>query len=232
MSVWSSICPEGSLSVSANTPTMAANTLYTEATLNNDHFWNKGSTLDGHHQFVQTQATNDADKSVATNAPLATDMDLAFFSRFKPLIESQAQQDCQPFAIINGPIATPSPTIMQLLGIRAMAVFNGSTVTPIQSDVTYAFNIQDQPFGVVRVPQTAGTGDYQINFQTALPSANYLVIVGAYTLSGFGVFSAVKSRSSSTVYKTTTGVRVVFYPYDSTNTLIDPVQAWVCVFGG
>ncbi len=223
--VWSSISPDGSKSVKQNAPVMAANTVYTETTMNVDHFWNKGSTLNGHHQFVQTQATNDADKTLPTNPTIATDMDLAYYSRFKTPFESTASQSPEPFALSS------ATSVMQILGMRACVVFNASTVTPLQANVVYAHNMQAQPNGVVRVPQTGGTGDYAIQFQNALPSSNYMVFASGITAAGNGCIGVVKS-GTLTQYKTTASVRVQFYSINAPTVLVDPVQAWVICFGG
>lgn len=53
---WSSISPNGTLSVKANNAPMAANTVYIETELNKDHFWNIGANEDGRHQFAQMPA--------------------------------------------------------------------------------------------------------------------------------------------------------------------------------
>ena len=51
--VWTSLSPDGTKSVRTNVPVMAANTTYTETTLNVDHYWNIGVDEDGHHKQVQ-----------------------------------------------------------------------------------------------------------------------------------------------------------------------------------
>lgn len=49
---WNSISPDGTKSVKTNTPLMAQNTVYTEQTMNKDHFWNKGANQDGRHNVI------------------------------------------------------------------------------------------------------------------------------------------------------------------------------------
>jgi hypothetical protein len=51
---WSSVSPDETLSVSANSTPMKANTTYIETTMNNDHYWNIGADEDGHHKQVQS----------------------------------------------------------------------------------------------------------------------------------------------------------------------------------
>lgn len=51
--VWSSVWPDGTKSVKANTPTGNANTTYIETAMNVDHFWNIGVDQDGRHKQVQ-----------------------------------------------------------------------------------------------------------------------------------------------------------------------------------
>lgn len=55
--VWSPVSPDGTISVRANTPNMLANTVYTETTLNNDHYWNFDELHDGRHKQVGMYAT-------------------------------------------------------------------------------------------------------------------------------------------------------------------------------
>lgn len=63
--VWSATSPDGALSVAANTPIMAANTTYTQTTMNVDHYWNIGVDEDGHHKQVQMPVSS-ADITLGT----------------------------------------------------------------------------------------------------------------------------------------------------------------------
>jgi hypothetical protein len=53
--VWSSLWPDGSKSVAANTTPGLQNTAYIETTMNLDHFWNIGDGTDGYHDQVNLQ---------------------------------------------------------------------------------------------------------------------------------------------------------------------------------
>lgn len=70
--VWTSLSPDGSKSVKQNQAPMAANTVYTESTLNNDHFWNIGTDEDGYHRkismmnYAETATGAPADPTIPT----------------------------------------------------------------------------------------------------------------------------------------------------------------------
>jgi len=217
---WNSVSPDGTKSVKQNTVPMQQNTAYTEATVKKDHYFNDGVDQDGHHRFVQTEATNDADKSLQTNATLATAMDLAFFSRFKTPTESTAQQDAQPYAISQNSTATAT-SVMQILGIRACAVFNaaGGVVT-----LVYSHNVTS----VSKIVN----GTFQLNFTNALPSNDYLVFGGGIkdTNDGGAVYYSVKGANSVNAAKSTT--RVIGNIRDNNGVLSNPIQGWVVCFGG
>ena len=219
--VWSSTSPEGSLSVATNVPIQLANTAYTEATLNLDHYWNIGAGEDGHHKWVQNVATNIADPTVATNATLANGLDSVYYSRFKVEAESTNNRDCQPF-FINETGVGPTTNIMQLLGIRACAVFN--VVSSAITTTPYSHNIS----GIVR----NSTGDYTLTYSQALPSADYLVFSSGIRDSSGGTFiqANVKGSSTPSQYKTTTNCTIQTETNNAN--LVDPLQVWFVCFGG
>lgn len=61
---WNSTAPDGTKSVKLNRPILQANTTYTEAEMNKDHYWNIGVNEDGRHKFVQSPKVA-ADPAVA-----------------------------------------------------------------------------------------------------------------------------------------------------------------------
>ena len=231
--VWNSLWPDGSKSVKQNTTTGNQNTSYTETTLNNDHFWNFGTDEDGHHRFMQTVATNDADKTLQTNTQLSTGMDLVYFSRYKTAIESVTQQDCQPYA---KNIAGANPLylngVMQLLGIRAMVLFTVAAGVPT---IRYKHNVKP----ITGVPATDGVerqsaGRFAIRFETALPSDDYLVLGGAQKNAAFAAFEPINSSVSSgpgigNAKSTTELFYLTFVP---NGILTDPFECWIICFGG
>ena len=110
---WNSVWPNGAVSVKANETPGLENTTYTETTLNNDHYWNIGSDEDGRHKFVN-MPNQDPEPSIATG------MD--------GLLYAFENVSSQPFFKNND-------SVMQLLGIRAMAVFNSS------GTLAYGYNV-------------------------------------------------------------------------------------------
>jgi len=217
---WNPIWPQGATSVSQNTLPGQQNTAYTETTMNNDHYWNIGVDENGHHKWVQTVATNDANKSLATNATLATGMDLVYFSRFKTPTEATTTgaQNSQPFAVSQDAAVIPNVSILQLLGIRAMAVFNNV------GTISYAFNIAS-------VSNTA-TGKYTATYTNALPTNTYAVLGGGMQSSASGrpCFFSVRGAASITTSLSTTLVKFDFW--NDASTLVAPSQGWFICFGG
>lgn len=213
---WNTTAPDGTKSVSANNPILQANTTYTKTTMNVDHYWNIGINEDGHHKFVQTVATNDSDKTVATNPTLATGMDLVYYSRFKTASESVDQQDCQPFAL------TSATDVMQVLGIRACVLFNvsGGTAT-----IKYQHNVSS-------VSRTA-QGKFTITYTNALPSTSYLVLGGGLRNNSNSNALVVSIQSTTSLSSTKgTGSCKILTVRAETGALTDPYQAWIMCFGG
>jgi len=225
---WNSEWPLGSASVKANRVTGDENTKYIQTTMGNmvvgtnavdttDHFWDVDPELDGHHRFIRspgfTVGGNPADPLVGTA------MDQVIYAKLKDASESTAQQDVQPFA-------RNATGIAQLLGIRAMAVFD-STPT-----LQYGHNC---------VVTKNGTGDFTLTFSSALPSANYLVYIGGVRNNSTGnnsVYGFVKAGTTTPpASKTANLVRVQFLTQVSVFSVslpiaVDPLQSWVVVFGG
>jgi hypothetical protein len=70
--VWTSISPDGTISVRQNTAPMAANTAYIETSMNVDHYWNIGVNEDGHHKQFQSP-------KLAADPAVAAGMDGAIY---------------------------------------------------------------------------------------------------------------------------------------------------------
>ena len=228
---WNANWPDQTRSVSGNTTTGQENTTYTKTTLNSDHFWNIAPASDGHHRFVQTVATNEAAHDSPINMPLAAGIDLSYFSRYKTSVESSdpLSRNCQPFVKDIGPAGEVSPWsagVMQLLAIRACAVFSfpppaGTLV------ITYSHNIS----GITN----AHPGEFIANFAVALPSNNYMILGGAiqndlsldklmeFSVCGATVLTTVKSDGMFQFRTKTTG---------GTPTPYNPLNGWFIVFGG
>lgn len=211
--VWNSTWPDVTKSVKANGTTGTQNTAYIETNMNKDHYWKIGVDEDGHHQFMQTVATNDDDSSLETNPSLDTGMDLVYFSRFKTATESVTQQDTQPYAS-----NVDTTGIMQLLGMRACALFNvvGGVVT-----VVYKHN-------VTSVTRTSG-GAFTVAFDHDLPSADYLVLGGGIDPSGN---SGINVSVPSPVSNKAVGSCKIIALHIGSGVPTDALQAWVIMFGG
>ena len=231
---WNSTSPLGSVSVKANKAPMQQNTTYIETTMGNsvvgtnavttrDHFWNVGTNEDGRHRFIQSPAFTVG--GLPTDPVVGTGMDAVTYSKTKTSTESTAQQDVQLFF-------RNATQIFQMLGIRAMGVFNGDSVTPVQADVVYSHNLALQSAGTKGIVRDA-TGQYTITFANALPSANYLVLGGAIRDSSSStdeLLFEMKSANSLTNVKSTTNFKFMLQS-DGGNTH-DPLQAWFICFGG
>lgn len=205
---WTKVWPDITKSVSDNGPNGVANTAYVETTLNLDHFWNIDGTKDGHHQFVQTEATNTADSSLETNASLAAAMNLVYFSRFKTATESVTQQDVQPYASNKD-----NTGVMQLLGIRACVLFSIDGSTGVAT-ILYKHNVSS----------ITGTTPYTVVFDHQLPSKDYMVLAGGIgDANGLPMYAgAVRPLSSKTVSS-------CLISYSSK---AQPWQMWAVMFGG
>lgn len=107
--------------------------------------------------------------------------------------------------------------VMQLLGIRAMCVFDvaGGVVTEL-----YKHNCT-----VTR----DSAGAFTATFASELPTADYLAFgASIYTLTR-GEWSVIPSANPG--YKSTTTLKFATAPAN-TASVSDPVQAWFVVFGG
>ncbi len=73
-----------------------------------------------------------------------------------------------------------------------------------------------------------GTGDYTVNFTTAMPTTGYAVVFGCETVGTSGDVPSMAVRNGSA--KTTTSVRVLASYAFSGTSLFDPTDASVAVF--
>ncbi len=77
--VWNSLSPDGTKSVKQNTVPMQQNTVYTETTLDKDHFWNIGVNEDGYHRKVSMENFADTAIGAPTDPIIPTGMDGVFY---------------------------------------------------------------------------------------------------------------------------------------------------------
>jgi hypothetical protein len=228
MVTWNSQWPIGNKSVKFNKDPGVQNTEYTETIMNLDHHWNDSTNTDGHHKWMQMP--QQGTPAVPTDPSLATGMDGVIFAKATDVLNSY--QDVQPFFKNNADIGTPGVTnLMQMLGMRSCAVFDGRS-SDGACTLKYQFNIKPDPgagtsWGIRRL----GTGNYKIWFNTALPSANYLVH-GGYAGQTFGHFVV-----SNNLVPGITLVKTDTFCLMEARTLIDrtvtdPTQLWFFCFGG
>jgi len=221
---WNTVFPLGSVSVKANRTIGQQNTTYIEVTMGNsivgtntnttrDHFWNVGSNEDGRHRFMQSPAFTVG--GLPVDPVLGAGMDSVFYSKLKLAAESTSQQDVQPFF-------RNASAIMQVLGIRACAVFDvsGGVVT-----MRYSHNGT-----VTRDAQ----GKFRLTFVTALPSRNYLILgSGVRDTSSSSDVVIFAPRGAETVTDSKSTTRCLFnFVSDTAGNLLDPLQGCVVVFGG
>lgn len=234
---WNAIWPIGSQSVKSNRIPGAQNTTYIETTMGNDivgtntdivrdHFWDVGSDEDGRHRFINSPGFTVG--GLPDDPVLGAGMNTVTYSKLKAVIESTVQQDVQLF-MKNSEVPEQ---IMQLLGIRAMGVFNGSAATPAQAAVVYSHNLALQAAGTPGIVRTA-KGFYTVTFATALLSNSYLVLGGAIrndVLTGKDLQFNMNSSNTLTNVKSTTSFK--FITKSISNSDFDPLQCWFVCFGG
>lgn len=232
---WNSNWPFGNQSVKSNESPGLENTTYIETTMGNDivgtnangtqdHFWDVDAGLDGHHRFMKlpgfTVGGLPDDPIFDTNFIKAV-----YYVKQKLAAESTAQQDFQCFY-------KNSTNIMQLLGIRAMGVFNGSGATPPQASVVYSHNLALQTAGTPGIFRNA-TGDYTVTFDSALPSENYLILGGAVRSdSARELLFEVKGTNGAGLAAVKTINFFKFITQSDGGNKVDPLQCWFVCFGG
>lgn len=202
---WNTVCPDGTKSVKNNTTILQENTTYTDTYMNIDHYWGVDATQDGRHQQVTM-------KIPGVPPTPGLNMDSVLYC-------DTSTTQVEPFFHNN-------VTLMQLLGIRAYAVFNiaaGRIVTVVNSH------------NVASVTAVVSAGIFNVSFVAgAMASDNYQVLGGCIGYSALTDFNpwrlAVASGTSVASRKSTTQVIITTgYAYDIS---ADPMQAWVLCFGG
>ena len=117
-------------------------------------------------------------------------------------------------------LATPSGSAPAYL-CRAWVNFNGTGTVAIRAS------------GNVSSITDNGTGDYTVNFTTALPDANYQVSMSSvsYTNANFSLVAYIKAGASTTIpaLKTTTQLTVA-YASVSAATYFDCAEMNVAIF--
>lgn len=194
---WNSTAPDGTQSVKANESTLQDNTTYTETEMNKDHYWNTSANQDGHHTKVEM------DNQAAAPA-LSAGMDGMFYA-----LENVSSQ----------PYFQNTADIMQLLGIRACAVFDSAGA------LAYSYNVS----GVVR----DSAGKFTITYSSALPNTNYLVLGGAMRNDADTSKELIFYVQAAAAVATTKGLASVKVMCKSDGgSLTDPLQMWAVCFGG
>jgi len=129
-----------------------------------------------------------------------------------------------------GTIATAESTLAQfnasgsapVYACRAWVNFNGTGTVAIRAS------------GNVSSITDNGTGDYTVNFTTAMPDANYSVQVSApmYTTSNGSVTAKVYGSGSvgSAGLQSTTQIRVCWTDIGGTANFFDPANYYVSIF--
>lgn len=219
--VWNSTAPDGTKSVATNRQILQDNTTYTETEMNKDHFWNIGADEDGHHKHCIMQKS-------ATDPIPGTNMDLAYFARIKTALESPDNEDVQPF-VINDDVINGGNAVMQLLGIRAMGMFNKTTVNgPVT--LKYSHNC---------TVERTSTGNYTVTFgspvASPLPSNNYSILGDIVIFNNNQgnqprfTIKRIASAAALTTVKSTAFCKIETF---SSTTVTDAEQTWFVVFGG
>jgi len=135
------------------------------------------------------------------------------------------QADSTSTLVLKNGVANTPPTVQDSAGTqigtfcRAWVNFNGTGVVAIRA----AFNVSSITDN--------GTGDYTVNFTTAMPDANYAVALTASA--GNNNSSLVCTVKSATQYgapsnQTTTACQIVLVNY--VNSLIDSGAVYVSIF--
>ena len=231
MVTWNEDTPDAAKSVSVNTPKMLQNTAYTKEKLNLDHYWSTDAAKDGYHKYAQMTQNGGATPADPT---LAGSMNGVYYTKLKVAAEA-----VDPAALTAQPFYLNSATsVMQLLGIRAMVLFD---VDPNTKAITlqYSHNVKTiaggAPVVADGVYRTAAT-QYTITFTNDLPTANYFVLgggMGGSATSSSRVQFSVQSAAAVGTSKTTALCKLnIAGPSAGTPATTDPLQAWVIFFGG
>jgi hypothetical protein len=208
---------------------MLQNTTYIDDTMgnsthtSNDHFWNIGVDEDGHHRAVSMERYANTYTGAPTSPDIPTGMDSTTFTK---TIGSEPA-----LMFRNLPYLVPGVedqrSVMQLLGIRAYAVFNyvaGGDAT-VQTLIC-SFNVTS----VLRQGNSPTFGRYSVNYSTALSNANYMLLGGG--IAG-GLSTPCTFSASGATLGNKTGSQGLFLLYSGTTATTNAIlQGWVIAFGG
>lgn len=208
MCAWNVVAPDGTKSVKANDAILQANTTYITAKMNIEHQWAIGADEDGRHTTISMPNQAAAPLAVPASA--------------KGILYALENVDSQLFyKNANG--------IMQLLGIKACALFNYVAGDDAVQTLVYSYN-------VASVVKGGSTALYTITYTDALPTNNYMVWGGGIrnknnaTDAAKGVQVSVQGSLAVNTVKSTALCKVVTNSQDGN--VIDPLQTWVVCFGG
>ena len=98
-----------------------------------------------------------------------------------------------------------------IYGCRAWVNFDGTRNEADTGSSTNGANVKIRASGNVSSVLKNGTGDYTVNFTTAMPDANYCTVLGGNSMGGSVnvTLSALHPYNSSTSSATTTSIRVL-----------------------
>jgi len=224
--VWKTTAPDGTKSVKDNRSILQDNTTYTKTTMNVDHFWDDATAgNDGHHQFVQMPKSDVG--GTPTDPSLAALMDGLVYAKELTSTESVNNQDVKPFFINESAAAGATlcvTQVMQLLGIRAMCVFDVSPAGAITE--LYKHNCT--------VTRTSA-GRFTATFTAELPTNDYIAIgdcIRRDANPGNVNHWAPQGAATVSTVKSTTFFKFITYTYSGSPSNVDPLQAWFVIFGG
>ncbi len=174
---WLPNTPRGDLLPVDERPRFQDNWTFIETELQDDHFFDEGGEIDGHHKRIEMQDVTDAigSANVTDGHPttISNSMTGNFYVRTKTATESpDAQQDEAYYMLNDG-----ARNIHSQLGMKAMVTFRttgGSGATIIQNggnDWDYEHNIST----VVKDDD----GKYTISFTNPMSTTRYLVLATA-----------------------------------------------------
>jgi hypothetical protein len=107
-------------------------------------------------------------------------------------------------------------SIATAYGCRAWVNFNGTGTVAIRAS------------GNVSSITDNGTGDYTVNFTTAMPNANYSMVGSAMRDTSNIASVSIRGNATYSNSITTTSVRIDVR--ENTNNLLDPIAACIAVF--
>lgn len=153
--------------------------LGTIATQNANNVTITGGAISG----ITDLAIADGGTGASTAASARTNLGLGTLATLSAVGTAQITDANVTAAKLSGAQTGAAP----IYGVRAWVVFDGTVASPT---ITASGN-------VTSVTKN-GTGDYTINFTTALPNANYAVSVTGYAGSGTGITGCVSSGTAPT----------------------------------